>query len=122
MANDFKRFAKPSVGTSTGASADAVYTVPAGAGSTALESIVIGITLANKTSTGVTASVFLDNEDGSNDVFIVKDATVPAGSSLYIMSGNKLVVQNDGSNADVIRISCGTASALDAVVTVLEDV
>ena len=122
MANDFKRFAKPSVGTSTGASADAVYTVPAGAGSTALESIVIGITLANKTSTGVTASVFLDNEDGSNDVFIVKDATVPAGSSLEIMSGNKLVVQNDGSNADVIRISCGTGSALDAIVTVLEDV
>ena len=122
MANDFKRFAKPSVGTSTGASADAVYTVPAGAGSTALESIVIGITLANKTSTGVTASVFLDNEDGSNDVFIVKDATVPAGSSLEIMAGNKLVVQNDGSNADVIRISCGTGSALDAVVTVLEDV
>ena len=122
MANDFKRFAKPSVGTSTGASADAVYTVPAGAGSTALESIVIGITLANKTSTGVTASVFLDNEDGSNDVFIVKDATVPAGSSLEIMSGNKLVVQNDGSNADVIRISCNTATALDAIVTVLEDV
>ena len=122
MANDFKRFAKPSVGTSTGASADAVYTVPAGAGSSALESIIIGITLANKTSTGVTASVFLDNEDGSNDVFIVKDATGPAGSSLEIMSGNKLVVQNDGSNADVIRISCGTASALDAIVTVLEDV
>ena len=122
MANDFKRFAKPSVGTSTGASADAVYKVPAGAGSSALESIIIGITLANKTSTGVTASVFLDNEDGSNDVFIVKDATVPAGSSLEIMSGNKLVVQNDGSNADVIRISCGTGSALDAIVTVLEDV
>ena len=122
MANDFKRFAKPSVGTSTGASADAVYTVPAGAGSSALESIVIGITLANKTSTGVTASVFLDNEDGSNDVFIVKDATVPAGSSLEVMSGNKIVVQNDGSNADVIRVSCNTGSSLDALITVLEDV
>jgi len=122
MANDFKRFAKPSVGTSTGASADAVYTVPAGAGSTALESIVIGITLANKTSTGVTASVFLDNEDGSNDVFIVKDATVPAGSSLEVMSGNKIVVQNDGSNADVVRVSCNTGSSLDALITVLEDV
>ena len=35
MANDFKRFTKPNVGTSTGASADAVYTVPAGAGSSA---------------------------------------------------------------------------------------
>jgi len=122
MANDFKRFAKPSVGTSTGASADAVYTVPAGAGSTALESIVIGITLANKTSTGVTASVFLDNEDGSNDVFIVKDATVPAGSSLEVMSGNKIVVQNDGSNADVLRVSCSAGSSLDALITVLEDV
>ena len=122
MANDFKRFAKPSVGTSTGASADAVYTVPAGAGSTALESIVIGITLANKSSSGVTASVFLDNEDGSNDVYIVKDATVPAGSSLEVMSGNKIVVQNDGSNADVIRVSCNTGSSLDALITVLEDV
>ena len=122
MANDFKRFAKPSVGTSTGASADAVYSVPAGAGSTALESIIIGITLANKTSTGVTASVFLDNEDGSNDVFIVKDATVPEGSSLEVMSGNKIVVQNDGSNADVVRVSCNTASSLDALITVLEDV
>ena len=122
MANDFKRFAKPSVGTSTGASADAVYTVPAGAGSTALESIVIGITLANKTSTGVTASVFLDNEDGSNDVFIVKDATVPAGSSLEVMAGNKIVVQNDGSNADVVRVSCSAGSSLDALITVLEDV
>ena len=122
MANDFKRFAKPSVGTSTGASADAVYSVPAGAGSTALESIIIGITLANKTSTGVTASVFLDNEDGSNDVYIVKDATVPAGSSLEVMSGNKIVVQNDGSNADVVRVSCNTGSSLDALITVLEDV
>jgi len=122
MANDFKRFAKPSVGTSTGASADAVYTVPACAGSSALEAIVIGITLANKTSTGVTASVFLDNEDGSNDVFIVKDATVPAGSSLEVMSGNKIVVQNDGSNADIVRVSCNTGSSLDALITVLEDV
>ena len=122
MANDFKRFAKPSVGTSTGASADAVYTVPAGAGSSALESIVIGITLANKSSAGVTSSVFLDNEDGSNDVFIVKDATVPAGSSLEVMAGNKIVVQNDGSNADVVRVSCNTGSSLDALITVLEDV
>ena len=122
MANDFKRFAKPNVGTSTGASADAVYTVPAGAGSSALESIVIGITLANKHTSGITASVFLDNEDGSNDVYIVKNATIPAGSSLEVMSRNKLVVQNDGSNADVLRVESSRASSLDATITVLEDV
>ena len=122
MANDFKRFTKPNVGTNTGASADAVYSVPAGAGSTALESIVIGITLANKHSSGITASVFLDNEDGTNDVYIVKDASIPSGSSLEVMSGNKLVVQNDGSNADVLRVESSRASSLDATITVLEDV
>ena len=122
MANDFKRFTKPDVGTSTGASSDAVYTVPAGAGSSALESIVIGITMANKTSSGITASIFLDNEDGSNDVYIVKGASIPAGSSLEIMSGNKIVVQNNGTTGDVIRVSSSAATSLDATVTVLEDV
>ena len=122
MANDFKRFTVSSVNTSVGASASSVYTVPAGAGSTALESIVIGITLANKTSAGVTASVFLDNNDGSNDVYIVKDASIPAGSSLEVMSGNKIVLQNSGSAGDVIRVSSGTATAVDATVSVLEDV
>lgn len=122
MANDFKRFTVSSVNTSTGASASAVYTVPAGAGSSALESIVIGITLANKTSTGVTASVFLDNFSGSNDVNIVKDAVIPAGSSLEVMSGNKIVLMNDGTTGDVLRVSSGTATAVDATISVLEDV
>ena len=122
MANDFKRFTKPNVGTNTGASADAVYSVPAGAGSTALESIVIGITLANKHTSGITASVFLDNEDGTNDVYIVKDAQIPTGSALEVMSGNKLVVLNDGTNADVLRVESSRASSLDATITVLEDV
>ena len=41
-----------------------------------MESIVIGITLANKSNAGITASVFLDNYSGSNDVYIVKDGTI----------------------------------------------
>ena len=67
MANDFKRFCVPDVGTSN----TTLYGVPAGAGSSALESIVIGITMANKSTSGITASIFIDNEDGSNDVFTV---------------------------------------------------
>ena len=71
MANDFKRFAVNNVNTSS-ASAATVYTsILLRAGSSALESIVIGITLSN-TTTGITASVFLDNNSGSNDVHIVK--------------------------------------------------
>ncbi len=119
MANDFKRFTVPSVNTSAGASASAVYTVPS-TGSVAMESIVIGITLANKTTSGVTASVFLDNYDGSNDVYIVKDASIPAGSSLEVMSGNKIVLQGDGTTNDAIRVSASSSSAIDATVSVLE--
>ena len=118
MANDFKRFCVPNVGTSN----TDLYTVPAGSGSSALETIVIGITMANKSTSGITASIFIDNEDGSNDVFIVKDATIPAGTSLEVMSGNKLVLQGTGSANDALRISASAASALDATVSVLEDV
>ena len=118
MANDFKRICTPNVGTSLAA----IYTVPAGASSSALETIVIGITLANKTTTGITGSIFIDNEDGSNDVYIVKDATIPPGASLEVMSGNKLVLMNDGSNADVLKASCSVTNSLDCTVTILEDV
>ena len=119
MANDFKRFCVPNVSNSSNTT---LYAVPAGASSAALESIVIGITMANKTSSGITASIFIDNEDGSNDVFIVKDASIPAGSSLEVMSGNKLVLQNDGSNGDNLEALASAANALDVTVSVLEDV
>ena len=119
MANDFKRFCVPNVSNSSNTT---LYAVPAGASSAALESIVIGITMANKTSSGITASIFLDNEDGSNDVYIVKDATIPAGSSLEVMSGNKLVLQNDGTNGDNLEALASAANSLDVTVSVLEDV
>ena len=123
MANDFKRFVKKDIGTGEGASGSTVYTVPAGAGSSALESIVIGITIANKSTAGITCDVFIDALGGAtDDVYIVKDASIPAGSSLEVMSGNKLVLQNSGSAGDVLRISAGTATACDAIVSVLEDV
>ena len=119
MANDFIRICTPNISNSSNST---IYGVPAGAGSSALESIVIGITAANKTSSGVTVDIFIDNEDGSNDVFIVKDASIPAGSSLEVMSGNKLVLQNDGSNADVLEGIASATSSLDITVSVLEDV
>ncbi len=118
MANDFKRICTPNIGTSL----TTIYGVPAGAGSTALETIVIGITMANKTTSGVTASIYIDNEDGSNDVYIVKDASIPAGASLEVMSGNKLVLMNDGSNADNLEALSNTANAVNVTVSVLEDV
>ena len=119
MANDFKRFCTPNISNSSNST---IYAVPAGSSSSALESIVIGITCANKSTSGVTVSIFIDNEDGSNDVFIVKNATIPAGSSLEVMSGNKLVLQNDGSNGDNLEALASAANAVDVTVSVLEDV
>ena len=119
MANDFKRIATPNISNSSNTT---IYAVPAGSSSSALESIVIGITCANKSTSGVTVSIFIDNEDGSNDVFIVKNATIPAGASLEVMSGNKLVLQNDGSNGDNLEALASAASAVDITVSVLEDV
>ena len=38
------------------------------------------------------------------------------------MQGNKLVLQNDGSNADVLRAEASAGSSIDVTVSVLEDV
>ena len=118
MANDFKRFCVPNVGTSN----TTLYGVPAGASSSALETIVIGITMANKTTSGITASIFIDNEDGTHDAFVVEDAAITAGASLEVMSGNKLVLQNDGTNADNLEGIASATNSLDVTVSVLEDV
>ena len=118
MANDFKRICTPSISNSSNST---IYAVPNNSGA-AVESIVIGITAANKTSSGVTIDIFLDNEDGSNDVYIVKGASIPAGASLEVMSGNKLVLMNDGTNGDNLEALASAASSVDITVSVLEDV
>jgi hypothetical protein len=118
MANDFKRVCTPNVSNSSNST---IYAVPNNSGA-AVESIVIGITAANKTSSGVTVDIFIDNEDGSNDVFIVKGASIPAGASLEVMSGNKLVLQNDGTNGDNLEALASAANSVDVTVSVLEDV
>jgi len=120
MANDFKRFTQSNLGTTSGATATAVYTVPSSG--SAMEAIVIGITLSNTSNSGITADVFLDNYDGSNDVYIVKNASIPSGSTLEVMSGNKLVVQGNGTNNDALRVSASASNSLDCTISVLEDV
>jgi uncharacterized protein YlzI (FlbEa/FlbD family) len=122
MANDFKRFVVADVGTSTGASGNTVYSVPAGAGSTALESIVIGISICNKNASERTVGIFLDNLTGSSDAYIVKDLKVPGSTTVELMAGNKIVVQNSGSAGDVIRAEASASSSIDVVLSVLEDV
>ena len=117
MANTFKLKTSGSIGTGS----VKVYTVPS-----STTTVLIGATLANTSNASIGGSLLLESDTSdtevNNNVYIVKDAPIPAGSSLEVMAGNKLVVQGNGTANDVVRVEAGTAAALDATISVLEDV
>ena len=111
MANTFKIDTKSSVSNSgTGSSATTVVTA---GGSATL--VLLSILISNKTASSAQVDVFVVKNVG-DDVFLIKNAPVPAGSSLEIISGSKIIMES----SDVLRISSNTASALDAAVSYLE--
>jgi hypothetical protein len=92
MANTFKVITKANV-----TSADVIYTV---AGSTT--TVILGLVLGNTTTSQVTATVSLasdtGNRAGANNeanqtVELVTNAPIPAGSSLEMLAGNKVVME-----------------------------
>tara|TARA_B100000900_G_scaffold352954_1_gene320847 strand:+ start:14 stop:355 length:342 start_codon:yes stop_codon:yes gene_type:complete len=111
MANTFKIDTKSSVSNS-GTGNAATNVVSAGASATL---VILSILISNKSASSAQVDVFLVTNSG-DDVFLIKNAPVPAGSSLEIISGSKIIMQSN----DVLRINAGTASALDAAVSYLE--
>jgi len=94
----------------------------AGSGVTA---IVLGLILSNIDSTQRTASVRLVSDTANRAVtnntangtsLIIKDVPVPAGSSLELMSGNKVVLET----TDQITIDCDVADKLSGTLSVME--
>jgi hypothetical protein len=73
------------------------------------------MTVANTTTGTVTASVTLTS--GGTTVFLVKNASVPAGGSLVPVGGDQKVVVEAG---DVIQVQSSAATSLDVIVSVLE--
>ena len=54
---------------------------------------------------------------------IVRDAPVPVGGSLKVISGQKLVIESQHANVnDKIFVSSSAANAVDCIASVLEDV
>ena len=111
MANTFKLKTKAAVGTAL----TTVYTVPA-----STTTVVIGLTVANILGSSITASAQIVTAATSgeigDDVYFIKNIPLPSGSSVEMMSGNKI---NLGAG-DVIKIQSDTASALDAVLSIME--
>jgi hypothetical protein len=111
MANTFKNNTKSSVVTTALPDASAVVVT---AGGTATL-IVLSILVSNKTGSSANVDVFLNRNTG-DDTYLIKNAPVPAGSTLEIISGNKVILQS----SDQLQARSDTSTALDITVSYLE--
>ena len=110
MANSFK--VKTFNGSATGAStAMTIYTCPV-----STQTTVIGLTVANITSSQISVDVTLENNDGDN-VYIVKSAPIPAGGALVPIGGDQKVVLEA---SDVLKVTSDTANSADSTLSILE--
>ena len=113
MANTFKVKTNAAMPASAG-TALTLYTVPSST------TVVVGLTLCNVHTTAVTASVKIESDtsdtETNENVTIVKDASIPAGSSLEILSGGKYVLQT----TDVLKIDCSVSAKIDATLSIME--
>jgi len=108
MANTFKLKTKANVGVTT----VGIYTAPA-----ATTTVVIGITLANTSGSGVNVGVAVSRtSDTKEDIKLLKNAPIPSGSSLEFMSGNKIVLET----SDQINVDSDTNDSVDAALTIME--
>ena len=119
MANTFKVVTFAAEPASAG-TAYKMYTV---AGSTT--TVVLGLVLTNIHSSAVTAEVELVSATGSrggaNNVtngtsFLVKDVNIPAGSSLEVLTGGKVVMET----TDYLNIDCSVADKLSGTLSIME--
>jgi len=113
MANNFKNAFATSVSTSSG-SPTTVYTANNG---TAVNSILIELDVANTGSSAVQITVQIYDSSASTSYHIVKNAPIPSGGALKVVSGQKVVLNGD----DQVRVYA-SASSVDVVCSILEDV
>jgi len=112
MANTFKSNTKLNVGTDAVTSTNA--TVVTASGSSTL--VLLSILLSNTSASSVDVDVALVKSGGADDTHLIKNAPVPAGSSLEIISGSKIIMEAN----DILRIRAGVASKIDATVSYLD--
>lgn len=107
MSNNFSNALARNVGTSS----TMLYEPTVGS-----KSMCIELDLCNTVTTGVTASVWVSRN--GDDYYIVKDAPLPVGGSLQVISGQKIVLL-DG---DQLYLTASMNSSVDAIASILEDV
>tara|TARA_R110002012_G_C11539608_1_gene601300 strand:+ start:67 stop:414 length:348 start_codon:yes stop_codon:yes gene_type:complete len=113
MANTFKVITKAGV-----TSIDTIYTV-----ASSTTTVVLGVILGNTTTTQQTATVTLTsdtanragaNNEANQEVELVTNAPIPAGSSLEMLAGNKVVLET----TDIIKVTA--TGATDVTLSIME--
>mgnify|MGYP003640305607 CR=1 FL=1 len=80
-----------------------------------LDAIQKRISLANVGASAINVDCYIN--DGSNDIYLVKDAPIPTGSAIQVLDGGAKVVVQSG---DRIYVKSDTASSLDVWVSVVD--
>jgi hypothetical protein len=106
MAQNFRRYTSNAVGTSVAT----LFTANS-------YDTVVGISLSNIATGTINVSCYIN--DGSNDIYLVKDVPIPAGGSLQVLDGGaKFVVQS----GDALKVISDTASSCDVWVSTVDDI
>lgn len=111
MANTFKADTKSSLVTD--AVSNSTTNVLTAGGTATL--IVLSVLVSNKTGSSANVDLYLLTNTG-DDVYLIRNAPVPAGSSLEMISGSKIIMES----SDVLRARSDTATALDITISYLE--
>ena len=104
MAQNFRRYTANNVGTapSTLVTADTY-------------DAIVGISLANVHTSAINVDCYIN--DGTNDIYLVKDAPIPTGGSLQVLDGGaKFVVQN----LDILSVISSDAASCDVWVSAVD--
>lgn len=110
MSSPFKSKAVVDIATTEGTATVVTDTVAASTTHT-----IVGLNLSNTTTSNITVSVFL-SKGGSTNAYIVKNATVLPGGSLYVAGGNQKIVIEP---TDSIKAFASAASSCDVITSYL---
>ena len=106
MAQNFRRYINRNIGTS----ASTIFTADS-------YDTIVGVNISNTTASAVNASVYITNS--TLDYYLIKNAPIPAGSSLQVIDGGAKFVLESG---DALKVISDTATSLDVIVSAVDDI
>lgn len=109
MAQNFRRYTRNDVGTTAS-------DIPNGANFDSYDTIV-GIHMTNITDNSILVDAYIN--DGTNDIYLIKQAPISAGGALQLLDGGAKIVVQSG---DRLYVKSDTAASLDVWVSAVDDI